>query len=151
VGPAAWIQIGSLACWVGLGWFDLDLIWLWFVWFCWLDLARIDEDREPADNGEDRGVNTTTCSRMDGWMDGCMMPWHWNWQVESNNCLGNNPGGNLGTAQANPCCWLTPIGPQLASCQAPHIILWDAVSLLMDDLSASVLIECSMGEHWRAS
>jgi len=24
---------------------------------------------------------------------------------------GANPGGILGTAQANPCCWLTPIGP----------------------------------------
>jgi len=35
------------------------------------------------------------------------------------DCSGANPGGNLGTAQANPCCWLTPIGPQLASCQAP--------------------------------
>jgi len=39
-----------------------------------------------------------------------------------------NCGGNLGTAQANPCCWLTPIGPQLASCQAPHNILWDSAS-----------------------
>ena len=29
----------------------------------------------------------------------------------SDNHLGTNPGGNLGTAQANPCCWLTPIGP----------------------------------------
>ena len=27
-----------------------------------------------------------------------------------NDYLGANPGGNLGTAQANPCCWLTPIG-----------------------------------------
>jgi len=25
--------------------------------------------------------------------------------------IGKNPGGTLGTAQANPCCWLTPIGP----------------------------------------
>jgi len=44
------------------------------------------------------------------------------------DCLGKNPGGTLGTAQANPCCWLAPIGPQLASCQAPHIILWDDAS-----------------------
>ena len=29
---------------------------------------------------------------------------------EFNNYLGENPGGILGTAQANPCCWLTPIG-----------------------------------------
>ena len=27
-----------------------------------------------------------------------------------NDYLGANPGGTLGTAQANPCCWLTPIG-----------------------------------------
>jgi len=45
-----------------------------------------------------------------------------------NHYLGENPGGTLGTAQANPCCWLTPIGPSLANCQAPYIILWDAVS-----------------------
>jgi len=25
--------------------------------------------------------------------------------------LGENPGATLGTAQTNPCCWLTPIGP----------------------------------------
>ena len=24
--------------------------------------------------------------------------------------LGENPCGSLGTAQVNPCCWLTPIG-----------------------------------------
>jgi len=30
---------------------------------------------------------------------------------ELTNCLGENPGGTLGTAHANPCCWLTPIGP----------------------------------------
>ena len=30
---------------------------------------------------------------------------------ELTNYLGENPGGILGTAQANPCCWLTPIGP----------------------------------------
>jgi len=78
---------------------------------------------------------------------------------ELTDYLGENPGGILGTAQANPCCWLTPTGPQLASCQAPCTILWDAVSLLMDvSLSkASVLIEkeerslrLSMREHRRA-
>ena len=30
---------------------------------------------------------------------------------ELTNYLGQNPGGTLGTAQANPCCWLTPTGP----------------------------------------
>jgi len=30
---------------------------------------------------------------------------------ELTNYLGENPGGNLGTAQVNPCCWLTPTGP----------------------------------------
>jgi len=55
---------------------------------------------------------------------------------ELTNCLGENPGGTLGPAQANPCCWLTPIGPQLANCQAPCSILWDAASLLMNVLSA---------------
>jgi len=29
---------------------------------------------------------------------------------ELTNYLGENPGGILGTAQANSCCWLTPIG-----------------------------------------
>jgi len=29
---------------------------------------------------------------------------------ELTDYLGENPGGNLGTAQANPCCWLTPTG-----------------------------------------
>jgi len=47
---------------------------------------------------------------------------------ELTDYLGENPGGNLGTAQANSCCWLTPIGPELASYQAPYNILWDAVS-----------------------
>jgi len=28
-----------------------------------------------------------------------------------NDYLGENPGGTLGTVQANPCCWLTPTGP----------------------------------------
>jgi len=36
---------------------------------------------------------------------------HGSRRSELTNCLGENPGGNLGTAQANPCCWLTPIGP----------------------------------------
>jgi len=31
-------------------------------------------------------------------------------RVDNNDYLGANPGGTLGTAQANPCCWLTPIG-----------------------------------------
>jgi len=48
-------------------------------------------------------------------------------------------------------CWLTPscqTGRMPSSC----IIPWDAVSLLLDVLSAFVLIErLSRGEHWRAS
>jgi len=36
---------------------------------------------------------------------------HCSRRSESTDCLGENPGGNLGTVQANPCCWLTPIGP----------------------------------------
>jgi len=35
---------------------------------------------------------------------------HGSRRSELTNYLGENPGGNLGTAQANPCCWLTPIG-----------------------------------------
>jgi len=54
----------------------------------------------------------------------------------STNCQGANLGGISGTKQANPWRWLTPIGPQLASCQAPCIALWDAASLLMDVLWA---------------
>jgi len=36
---------------------------------------------------------------------------HGSCRSESTNYLGENPGGNLGTVQANPCCWLTPTGP----------------------------------------
>jgi len=36
---------------------------------------------------------------------------HGSRRSELTNYLGENPGGNLGTAQANPCCWLTPTGP----------------------------------------
>jgi len=76
---------------------------------------------------------------LEGWMDASCLAVdlqgnnghaHCSRRSELTNHLGENPGGNLGTAQANLCCWLTPIGPQLASCQAPHIILWDAASLL---------------------
>jgi len=35
---------------------------------------------------------------------------HGSRRSELTDYLGENPGGNLGTAQANPCCWLTPIG-----------------------------------------
>ena len=35
---------------------------------------------------------------------------HCSRRSELTDYLGENPGGNLGTAQANPCCWLTPIG-----------------------------------------
>jgi len=79
-------------------------------------------------NGEDEEhvYNATTCIRM-VWM----VSWHGlDWirfrfglifirdhgracgsrRSELTNYLGENPGGNLGTAQANPCCWLTPIG-----------------------------------------
>jgi len=71
---------------------------------------------------------------MDGWMDGLDwigLDWigletigtvfvdiirdhghaHGSRRSELTNYLGENPGGTLGTAQANPCCWLTPIGP----------------------------------------
>jgi len=36
---------------------------------------------------------------------------HGSRRSELTNYLGENPGGTLGTAQANPCCWLTPTGP----------------------------------------
>jgi len=54
---------------------------------------------------------------MDGWMedaDVVLIRDHGHAcgsrRSELTNYLGENPGGNLGTAQANPCCWLTPIG-----------------------------------------
>jgi len=36
---------------------------------------------------------------------------HCSRRSELTDYLGENPGGNLGTTQAHPCCWLTPIGP----------------------------------------
>jgi len=36
---------------------------------------------------------------------------HCSRRSELTDYLGENPAGNLGTVQANPCCWLTPIGP----------------------------------------
>jgi len=36
---------------------------------------------------------------------------HGSCRSELTDYLGENPGGNLGTAHANPCCWLTPIRP----------------------------------------
>jgi len=70
---------------------------------------------------------------------------------EFNNCLGENPGGNLGTAQANPRCWLTPTGPQLASCQAPCNILWDAAfqQWMLSVKQENGLVHVPVG-HWRA-
>jgi len=38
-------------------------------------------------------------------------PGHLAFVGQMTDCLGENPGGILGTAQANPCCWLTPTGP----------------------------------------
>jgi len=78
------------------------------------------------DNGEVRGGDTTQPDNLqctEGWMEGWMAfvvgvtfirdhgHAHGSRRSELTNYLGENPGGNLGTAQANPCCWLTPTGP----------------------------------------
>jgi len=88
-------------------------------------------------------------SRMGPWA----CPWHAHGSCRSEltDCSGANPGGNLGTAQANPCCWLTPTGSQLTSCQAPHIILSDAAFQLwvLSVKQENGLINVPVG-HWRA-
>jgi len=87
--------------------------------------------------------------------EGRCIGFSWNrdsWRADHDCHLGKNPGGNLGTAQANPCCWLTPIGSQLANCQAPCIILWDTASLLLmcsQQSKSADSVARSIGEHWR--
>jgi len=83
---------------------------------------------ERIDNGEDRGGGNTTRQLAHGGRDGwsrrrrrlygydyMFIRDHWHAhgsrRSELTNYLGENPCGTLGTAQANPCCWLTPLGP----------------------------------------
>jgi len=80
---------------------------------------------ERIDNGEVRGGDITQHDNLQGaeaGMDGWMAPvgvifirdhGHacGSRRSELTNYLGENPGENLGTVQANPCCWLTPTGP----------------------------------------
>jgi len=66
---------------------------------------------KKLDGGDDAGgvtsskleLEMSTCIRDHGHACGSR-------RSELTDYLGENPGGNLGTAQANPCCWLTPIG-----------------------------------------
>jgi len=85
----------------------------------------LGEDQQwRIDNGEDcGGGNTTRQLALHGGRDGWMVSASvvifirdhghapGSRRSELTNYLGENPGGTLGTAQANPCCWLTPIGP----------------------------------------
>jgi len=71
--------------------------------------------------------------------------------AELTNHLGENPGGTLGTAQANPCCWLTPIGLNWPVAKL-HTTSFGMLHLTNGwPLSrARVLIGRSIGKHWRA-
>jgi len=77
----------------------------WWHGHRWLDVVRkaaswVDTGWRPQMWGPHGCHDTTIDSRR--FVDGA--------RADNNDCLGANPGGTLGTAQANPCCWLTPIG-----------------------------------------
>jgi len=108
VGPLVWLGIRELSS------FGHDLAQLADEWR--------GSTMDRIDNGEGRGGNTTRQLAMHGGRDGWMVSVgvtfvrdhehaHGSRRSELTNCLGENPGGTLGTAHANPCCWLTPIGP----------------------------------------
>jgi len=101
VGPVAWLRIRG----------DVSF-----------GMERIDNGEDRQWRGSRRQHNTTRQLAMHGGRDRWMAPVdvifirdhghaHGSRRSELTNYLGENPGGNLGTAQANPCCWLTPIGP----------------------------------------
>jgi len=60
-------------------------------------------------HGEDEATPDNLL-HLEGWMDGTGVIDAVGHIRVVNDYLGTNPGGTLGTAQANPCCWLTPIG-----------------------------------------
>jgi len=103
VGPMGWLRLSGLVS----------------VWF-WIRLGAVG--RPTMERIMERFVALTQQPAMhggrDGWMDGAGVMFIRDHGLvcgsrrsDLTNYLGENPGGNLGTAQANPCCWLTPIGP----------------------------------------
>ena len=80
--------------------------WNMVVVDCWSPKSSVmgwhrmmESEREPPDVAHHGCHDTTIDSRR--FVDGARV---------DNDYLGANPGGTLGTVQANPCCWLTPIG-----------------------------------------
>ena len=71
------------------------------------DAVEDDDDEGWASNVEWIGIGVGV--GVDNWKGTMGMPMA---PVTVNQLVvwGANPGGTLGTAQANPCCWLTPIG-----------------------------------------
>ena len=72
-------------------------------------MAEADIGHHSTTTRRRDGARTTTCSCEASRNAGTLVV-----PVMVNGidaCSGEIPGGNLGTAQTNPCCWLTPIGP----------------------------------------
>jgi len=108
--------------------------WRWLV-DGWLD-RLLDRSND--------GLGLLTCIRDHGHAHGSR-------RSELTNYLGENPGGNLGTVQANPCCWLTPIG---LNCPIAKLHTTSLGMLYLTNgwplSKARVLIGRSIGKHWRA-
>jgi len=95
------------------GWCRQQDVLLWM----WMDGGAATDGgigmMDPNNNLQHGGVWSSTVFVV-GWMFTFVRDHghvHGSRRSELTNCLGENPGGTLGTAQANPCCWLTSIGP----------------------------------------